>query len=312
MNPLVSIIIPTFNRVHLIGETLQSVISQTYTNWECIVVDDNSTDETIQKVVSFQEKDCRFKLIKKSKEERQGAGISRNVGLKIASGEYIQFLDSDDILKENKIEEQIKLLLNENEYTIATCKWGKFSSLNKGISIYENKEDYRDFIDIKDYFNLIGSYGGFFPSHSFLINKKLIDYSGYWNEWLTTNDDGEFFFRILLKSQKILFSDKTYVLYRNNSDDNLSALNSESKAISLLNSWRIIEALFIAKYNEINSIYIYNKKSSVYNELKRLYPNIISQNRDFFRQQIKEDTLVRKINKLKKRIRNRIKIAFKF
>lgn len=310
--PLVSIIIPSFNRAHLVGETLTSVINQTYKNWECIIIDDNSTDETIKVINSFQEKDNRFKLIIKPKAYKKGASISKNIGLKIAAGDYIQFLDSDDILKENKIEQQMNLLLQESKRAIAICKWGHFNTLDEGISIYEGKADYRSFDNSKEYFDLIGLHGGFFPCHNFLISKELINFAGYWNESLTVNDDGEFFFRILLNTEKILFSDKTYVLYRNNSHDNLSVLNSESKATSLLNSWKIIEVLFITKYSERDSLYINKKKSSVYNEFKRAYPRIISQNKDFFKQQIKEDTLVKKMIKLKKRIRNRIKKTFGF
>lgn len=311
-NPLVSIIIPSFNRAQLIGETLNSVLEQTYKNWECIIIDDNSTDETVKVIHSFQEKDNRFKLIIKPKVHKQGASISKNLGLKLAAGEYIQFLDSDDILNENKLEEQINLLLKESKHTIAICKWGNFNSLDEGISIYEHKDDYRGFDNSKEYFDLIGLQGGFYPCHNFLISRELINFSGYWNESLTINDDGEFFFRIILNAERIVFTDKTYVLYRSNSTDNLSVLNSESKALSLLNSWRIIEALFITKYSEVNSLYINKKKSSVYNEFKRIYPKIISQNKVFFNQQIKEDTLVEKIKKLKKRIKKRLKIIFRF
>lgn len=311
-NPLVSIIIPTYNRAHLIGETLDCVLAQTYSNWECIVIDDGSTDDTATVLNEYCIKDNRFMFIPKCEDIKKGASISRNLGLKTASGEFIQFLDSDDILAPNKIEVQLGLLKNESKYTISTCKWSKFSSLNGPLSLIENNVDYKNFDDIKEYFDLIGLYGGFFPPLNFLINKELINYSGYWNESLTVNDDGEFFFRILLNSDKILFSDKTYVLYRNSIEDNLSVLSTQDKAISLLNSWRIIEALYLSKYTDKNSIYINRKKNSVYQELKRKFPEIISKNRDFFKQQIKEDTLSLKIKKLIKRIRNRVKIIFRF
>lgn len=311
-NPIVSIIIPTYNRAHLLVETLESVLAQTYSNWECIIVDDNSTDETQLLLNEYSNKDNRFTYIIKSEKQKKGASISRNLGLKIARGEFIQFLDSDDLLADNKIQEQIKLLINENKYTVCTCKWGKFIEKSDPLTLIENSADYRDFNTIKEYFNLIGIHGGFFPPINFLINKELINQSGYWNESLTVNDDGEFFFRVLLNADKILFCAKTYVLYRNNLTDNLSILNSEIKAISLLNSWKIIEALYRTKYNEENSDYINKKKRSVYSELKKMYPKIICKNTSFFKQQIKEDTLVKKISKLKKRIKNRLKIVFRF
>lgn len=307
-NSLVSIIIPTYNRAHLIGETLDSVLAQTYSNWECIVVDDGSSDDTHILLGEYSNRDSRFSYIVKPADIKKGASISRNLGLKIAKGEFIQFLDSDDILAPNKIEVQLDLLKKESKYTISTCMWGKFDVLSEPFELFKNNVDYKNFETIKEYFDLIGLCGGFFPPLNFLISRELVNYSGYWNESLTVNDDGEFFFRIVVNSEKIVFSDKTYVLYRNNSVDNLSVLNSENKAISLLNSWRIIEALYIAKYNDFSSFYINKKKSSVYSELKRQYPHIISQNRGFFKLQIKNDTLLLKAMKLKKRITNRLKI----
>lgn len=311
-NLLVSIIIPTYNRAQHIRETLDSVLNQTYISWECIIVDDRSSDDTLKIITSYCEKDTRFISIVKSLDFKQGASISRNIGLKMAKGVYVQFLDSDDILADNKLEEQLKLLFTESNFTISTCKWGKFNVLGEPFVVFDNKADYKNFNNIKDYFDLIGLYGGFFPPHNFLVSKELINYSGYWNENLSMNDDGEFFFRLLLNSDKILFSDRTYVLYRNNSTDNLSILNTANKAISLINSWKIIESLYITKFNEINSAYINKKKESVYNELKKQFPKIISQNKDFFKQQINKDTLFLKLKKLKKRIKNRLKIIFRF
>nr|WP_315142619.1 glycosyltransferase family 2 protein [uncultured Flavobacterium sp.] len=311
-NPLVSIIIPTYNRAHLIGETLDCVLTQTYSNWECIVVDEGSTDKTHTLLADYSNRDSRFRYIVKPADIKKGASISRNLGLKIAKGEFIQFLDSDDILAPNKIEVQLDLLKKESKYTISTCMWGKFNVLSEPLNIFKNNVDYKNFENIKEYFDLIGLYGGFFPPLNYLISMELINYCGYWNESLTVNDDGEFFFRILLNSDKIVFSDKTYVLYRDNSGDNLSVLNSENKTISLLNSWRIIEALYVAKYNDFSSSYINKKKYSVYDELKRQYPHLISKNKDFFKLQIKNDTLLLKAMKLKKRILNRLRIFFGF
>jgi glycosyltransferase involved in cell wall biosynthesis len=309
--PMVSIIVPVYNRAHLIGETLDSLIAQTYSNWECIIVDDNSSDKIEEKIKSYQENDGRFKLVVKSKEDKKGASASRNIGLKIAKGDYIQFLDSDDILASNKLEEQIRLLLNEEDFVISTCKWGRFDQINESVSLNESSLDYRNFDAIKEYFDLIGLYGGFFPSHSFLINKELIRFSGYWNENLTMNDDGEFFFRILLNCSKIIFANTTYVLYRNNiSNENLSLLKTADKALSLINSWKIIESLYYTKYNDPDSAFLNKKKQSIYFEIKREFPEIIRQNKTFFKHQIKNETVLLKIKKLKKRVFHKLKIIF--
>ena len=92
MKSFVSIIIPTYNRAELIGQTLESILAQTYTNWECIVVDDGSTDDTKEVVLSFS--DPRIKYFYKKNEERS---IARNFGIERSKGIYICFLDSDDI-----------------------------------------------------------------------------------------------------------------------------------------------------------------------------------------------------------------------
>ena len=96
-NPLVSIIIPTYNRAHIIHETLDSVLSQSYTNWKCIVVDDGSTDTTEEVLKSYVKKDARFQYNKRPIDRKKGANACRNYGLDLAKGAYIVFFDSDDV-----------------------------------------------------------------------------------------------------------------------------------------------------------------------------------------------------------------------
>lgn len=95
---LVSIIIPTYNRAHLIGETLDSVLAQTYANWECIVVDDGSMDYTVELMQFYCDRDSRFHFMIRKNNLRKGASQCRNIGLETALGKYLIFLDSDDIL----------------------------------------------------------------------------------------------------------------------------------------------------------------------------------------------------------------------
>ncbi len=95
--PLFSIVIPLYNREKLVVETLRSVQSQTYTHWECLVVDDGSTDKSFKVAQGFSEVDSRIKVIKRDKEPK-GAPACRNIGIKLAQGEYLIFLDSDDLL----------------------------------------------------------------------------------------------------------------------------------------------------------------------------------------------------------------------
>lgn len=103
---LVSIITPTYNRGYLIEKTIESVMSQSYANWEWLIVDDGSVDNTEQIVEKYIKKDARIRYIKN--EKNQGANICRNLGASLATGEYFAFLDSDNIWNKNKLEIQIK------------------------------------------------------------------------------------------------------------------------------------------------------------------------------------------------------------
>lgn len=110
--PLVSIIIPTLNRAHLIGETLESVLAQTYQNWECIVVDDGSTDNTAEVIKEYVDTDSRFQYHHRPKERLSGGNAARNYGFELSKGEYINWLDSDDLLLPTKLECQLRYLLD--------------------------------------------------------------------------------------------------------------------------------------------------------------------------------------------------------
>ena len=104
-NPLISIIIPVFNRENLIVRTLKSVQNQTYAHWECIIVDDGSSDNTLNVIASFIEKDKRFKII--SHHHVGNANILRNIGINKAKGEYIAMLDSDDEFMANHLSRRL-------------------------------------------------------------------------------------------------------------------------------------------------------------------------------------------------------------
>ena len=109
-NPTVSVIIPTYNRAHLVGRAIQSVLNQTYQDFEVIVVDDGSTDNTEEIIKEFQKKDERIKYIKH--EKNKGGSAARNTGIKAARGAYIAFLDSDDEWLPEKLKKQMKFFKN--------------------------------------------------------------------------------------------------------------------------------------------------------------------------------------------------------
>ncbi|MCA5004114.1 glycosyltransferase family 2 protein [Sphingobacterium bovistauri] len=100
-NPLISVIVPCYNQGQYLDDCLQSVMDQTYTNWECIIVNDGSPDDTESVAKKWVSRDSRFKYLYK---ENGGLSSARNAGLSLVKGEWIQFLDCDDVIKEKKIE----------------------------------------------------------------------------------------------------------------------------------------------------------------------------------------------------------------
>jgi len=130
--PLVSVIIPVYNRENLVGETLDSVIAQTYQNWECIVVDDGSADRTREVVQSYCDKDQRIKLFNRPTDRPKGANACRNYGLELSLGEFIKWFDSDDLMKELLIQSQLEFLKRHWEYNVAICDWESF-----GVNSFE-------------------------------------------------------------------------------------------------------------------------------------------------------------------------------
>ena len=111
--PLVSVIIPTYNRAHLIGETLDSVLAQTYQNWECIIVDDGSTDNSDEVIGEYVNKDSRFKYYHRPEEHLPGGNGARNYGFKMSQGKYIQWFDSDDLMVAEKLELKVRAMLEK-------------------------------------------------------------------------------------------------------------------------------------------------------------------------------------------------------
>lgn len=105
---LVSIVTPNYNCQKYIAETIESVLKQTYTNWEMLIVDDCSTDGSYETALEYSKKDTRIKVFRN--ENNLGAAISRNKALDVANGEYIAFLDSDDLWLPEKLEKQIKFM----------------------------------------------------------------------------------------------------------------------------------------------------------------------------------------------------------
>ncbi len=109
---LVSIIMPLYNSEKFLSSSIESVVKQTYKNWELIIVDDRSTDNSLQKAIEYMKKDNRIKIIKL--QENSGPAIARNTGIEAANGKFIAFLDSDDMWLPDKLELQLNFMRKTN------------------------------------------------------------------------------------------------------------------------------------------------------------------------------------------------------
>lgn len=275
-NPLVSIIIPVFNRSHLIKETLQSVKNQFLNTWECIIVDDGSTDVTVDVVADFIKGDNRFLLLVRPDNRKKGASTCRNIGLENSKGRFIQFLDSDDIISPDKISEQLKVLTTQSELSFAFCKWGRFSNSIDAIDLYDSLFVYQDFSNPVELLNALIVSKGYLPIHSFLFSKKLVDKAGFWDENIGLNDDGEFFSRVVVTFDKAVFSERGVVFYRNSEKDiSLSSFDSIEKVISSLKSWETIFKRYRLKFKGEDRKFRIYKKKSIYQVTKIHYPSLL-------------------------------------
>lgn len=137
LNPIISIITPTYNAEKYIEETIDSVINQSYTNWEMVIVDDGSTDGTVNIIRDYQDKYNKIKLIVLSK--NQGAGIARNTAIEKANGRYIAFLDSDDQWLPEKLETQLRYM-QKNQIAFSFSSYNRRQTDESGIHVIKKVE----------------------------------------------------------------------------------------------------------------------------------------------------------------------------
>lgn len=207
MSELVSIIIPAYNAEAWICEAVGSALGQSWENLDVIVVDDGSTDATAQALSGL--KDHRLRVIR---QENRGAAAARNRGMDEARGEFIQFLDSDDLLSWRKIQDQVEALRIAIPGAVASCAWGKFvGSPSRCVvtpePVWKVKEPLEWVIC-----SLTG--GGMMQPGAWLVPREVIDRAGRWSEGLSLHDDGEYFTRVLLESAQNVFVVGPVVYYR--------------------------------------------------------------------------------------------------
>lgn len=263
----VSIIIPTYNRAHIVTETLKSVKNQIYKNWECIIIDDGSIDNTVEVIKKYIASDPRFKFISRKKYQKKGAASCRNIGLELCSGKFIQFLDSDDIIANDKLKKQVELLSKKKSLTFSICKWGRISNSGEKKTTHHKMPTYFSTFRPIELLNVFGNCATYLPLHSFLFHKKLINKAGYWNEKLTNNDDGEFITRICLESEGMFFVPETIVYYRTGEQNRLSNLNDSQNISSFIDAWNLIDDIIFAETSIKNHTSVKNARTDLFTKL---------------------------------------------
>ena len=290
MNSLISVIIPTYNRAHFLGCTLDSLLSQSYELWECLVIDDGSSDYTAELMDFYCMRDYRIKFYKRPKIRKKGASTCRNIGFEKSRGTYIQYLDSDDLLSENKFEEQLNALRHETSTTLLACDWRLFKINPATDSMDFNMPFKNKSLTPCEFLKIMGTTNVFLPPHAYMTPRKIIELAGGWNEDLTNNDDGEFFARIILNSEGVTYSNKTKVFYRKSGDDHLSNYNSQEKIKSLIISWELIEKYIQTNCSQDSLVYVDNAKRVIFNTIKNKFPYTTSRNQKFFSSQFKKES----------------------
>lgn len=204
----VSIIIPFFNSAQFIDETLQSIANQTYLNWECICVDDGSTDSSADIVKSWSIKDDRFKLINRPSHYPKGGNSCRNYGFEESTGEHVQWFDSDDIMHESMLVRKIEVLQNNPHLNYVICETGFFSGNTCNVGRYEqNLNSNKLYVDYLSFNTKFFTPGPMFRK-DFLIGMKLFDFT------LKRHQEKEFFFRVILKDNQYGVISEALVLRR--------------------------------------------------------------------------------------------------
>jgi glycosyltransferase involved in cell wall biosynthesis len=243
---LVSIIIPTFNRVHLLGETLDSILSQTYTNWECLIIDDGSTEDVFEVVAKYIQLDLRFQFYERPKNRTKGANACRNYGFELSKGDYIKWFDSDDLMYPNFLQKQLTLLEEQKELDFCVCLANSFSTDKSDTFLYKANRNIQH--DKLTSF-LVKNHYFFTPAplwkSDFLRGKELFD------EELSDSHETDFHFRMLSYDVKYKYiEDALFSIRRGHSS---ITQDKENAAISNLSRLKFfIKAFDIVKKNQVD------------------------------------------------------------
>ena len=237
MNDMVSIITPMYNSSKFINWTLQSVLSQSYENWEMIIIDDCSTDDCVDIIRSYKSVDSRIKLI--INKTNLGAALSRNIGIKKANGRYIAFLDSDDIWKTTKLNDQLKFM-EKNKVAFSYSSYEIIDEDGNHIKNMIIKNDK------PSYFDLLKS--NYIGCLTVILDLKLMNENMAYMPNIKTRHDHGLWLSLIKHGTKVLGYNKILAKYRNRSGS-----ISYSKMKNAYFQWRLYRD--IEQLNIFHSIF---------------------------------------------------------
>ena len=203
---IISVIIPCYNQAQFLSRALESILGQSYTSWECIIVNDGSSDQTAEIAKKYTDIDTRFIFISQS---NRGVSAARNCALQIAKGSYIKFLDADDWISNNSLKDSLTQIENKN--TIVFCKVKSY---------IQEKDEYLNYhydilINDLNFDNILLNFGDDFdiPIHSALISRNLLETFTF-NETLALGEDWLMWLHIFKQKPLVCILDKQLAYYR--------------------------------------------------------------------------------------------------
>lgn len=230
LGPLVSICMPAYNAENFIAAAVGSILSQSYSNIELIAVNDGSTDRTLAILEAIQ--DPRLKIINS---ENKGQSAAANQAYHASSGQFIKFMDADDLLSDNFIKSQLSVIKDDNN-AIALAVWGRFYN-NDLTSFKLQKTAAQTPAKPIDWLTeAMFNKQVMLQSALWLIPRSIIERGGLWREELSLINDFEFFIRLLLHAEEIRYTPEAILYYRSGVTNSLSRLRSRAGAESAFKS----------------------------------------------------------------------------
>jgi glycosyltransferase involved in cell wall biosynthesis len=231
--PLVSILIPAFNAQEWIADTLRSAVAQTWDRKEIIVIDDGSTDRTLAIARQFESD-----VVRVVPQKNQGAAAARNKAFSLSQGDYIQWLDADDLLAPDKIVRQMEALNEcQSKRVLLSSEWGRFLYRCHRASFVPTAL----WCDLSPVEWLLRKMGQnlHMQTATWLVSRELTEAAGPWNTQLLVDDDGEYFCRVLLQSEGVRFVREAKVYYRASGAGSLSYVGRSDRKREA--QWRSME-----------------------------------------------------------------------